>query len=98
MLRTLPEDHGAAAIGDYIRRARRERELAANADTGQAAYAHLKLAQHYETLVARSNDLHSGLSAANQDCGSFSAGPGAQSYFPFERRQIRARLFGSRSC
>jgi hypothetical protein len=42
----------AQSIGDYIRRARQERELAAQARTSQGVNAHLKLAHYYEILVA----------------------------------------------
>jgi hypothetical protein len=41
----------------YRRRAREERELAAKADTAEAANAHQELARHYEALVARSDML-----------------------------------------
>ena len=37
----------------YRRRAREERELAASADTAEAANAHQELARHYEELLAR---------------------------------------------
>jgi hypothetical protein len=37
----------------YFRRAREERELAAKAETAEAANAHQELARHYEGLVAR---------------------------------------------
>ena len=52
----------------YFRRAREERELAAKAETAEAANAHQELARHYEGLVARSDmlPLKRG-SAANQN-------------------------------
>ena len=39
----------------YRRRALEERERAENADTSEAAKAHLELAQHYEGIVARAD-------------------------------------------
>lgn len=69
MLRTLHEDHGTLWIGDYIRRARQERELAVRASSCQGAKAHLKLAHYYEALVASANIVPDKGNAADQDHG-----------------------------
>ncbi|HEV2596471.1 MAG TPA: hypothetical protein VGU01_14865 [Sphingomicrobium sp.] len=96
-MRTLLEDHGAAAIGGYIRRARQERELAAVAITAEGAFAHLKLAHHYEGLVAQLQNLERGQIAADQDGTRFDLGSGVQSAFPFGKANSVARLISSRS-
>ena len=96
MLRTILENGCAEAIGDYIRRARQERELAAAASTAQAAYAHLQLARRYEALVARSNDIQPAGASDQNDVG-YGIGAGIETQFPFNTSDVRPRLFGSRS-
>ena len=50
-MRSFPQILITQDIGNYIRRAREERELAAKATTSHAANAHREIARRYEALV-----------------------------------------------
>jgi len=80
------QDEGAERIGDYIRRARQERALAASANTTPVAYAHLKLAQYYEALVARANDDE--MCATEDEYASFNAIARGRRGFAHDTRAI----------
>lgn len=92
MLRSLPEDHSTLAIGTYILRARQERELAARASTSHAAHTHLKLAQHYETLVSLVDS-----DGADREGAGSHANPALQPCFGFRANGASGSPFGSRS-
>ena len=51
MLRFEQDHHQITLLGEYIRRARQERQLASDAQTANEAGAHAALATHYELLI-----------------------------------------------
>lgn len=83
MLRSLLEDHRTLAIGEYIRRAREERELAARANSAGSAQAHLKLAHHYEVLVANAETLRQDALASCDDYAGMGSSLHSNACFPF---------------
>jgi hypothetical protein len=97
MLRGLIEDNRTQSIGDYIRRARQERELSAKACTAQGATAHLKLAHYYEALVARADIVGDAGSPADEDCSRFRGSSGIEACFPFESKLMKTGLASPRS-
>ena len=93
MLLVQEEDRTAIAIGDYIRRARQERELAAKAITPQSVEAHLKLANYYEALVTRVETVAGEAKAVDQDDESLRMNSASSAYLPFEHPRMGRRLF-----
>lgn len=81
----------AASIGEYIRRARQERELASVARSSQAASAHLARAGHYELLVQLTQDPgNTSVSFADDEVSNCVMS--SRKFFPFY--QARSTLSG----
>lgn len=97
MLRGLAVDSRTQSIGDYIRRARQERELSAKARTAEGSTAHLKLAHYYEGLVARADTVRDESGAASEEYAGLAARSEIQVCFPFGPTRTTRRLGGRSS-
>jgi hypothetical protein len=82
VLRIPQEDSLASTIGQYLRRAREERELASKVERAEVAQAHIALAKQYEALVAETQTAPDGRRGADAfDVSGYMMS--AQKLFPF---------------
>ena len=91
MLRILPDIQVAHDIGNYIRRAREEHRLAAQADSFEGMNAHRRLAHHYEALIRKAGPPPSGTNDEETDLLPFSFEGRTNGFLP---TNMHVRSFG----